>query len=244
MKSSPLILGLLFLPSCGLTSKSDAKLSRDEVRTTRVIGSEFPGKYKHPAAITELASGDLYIAYYTGSGEYGNDTAVYGMRRKSGETEWSTPVVIADTPGRSEGNPVVWQAPDGKVWLFYVNRFGATWSTSRVKAKISTDDAKTWSDSFLLTFEEGTMVRGQPIVLLNGDYLLPIYHETGADTEFTAADTSSFFLRRDAKTGKWSETNRIRSPTGNLQAQVAQITDEKLVCYLRVVTVCFTTCAV
>ncbi|MHC4168204.1 MAG: exo-alpha-sialidase, partial [Planctomycetota bacterium] len=132
------------------------------IETHRVFGPEHPGRYKHP-----------------GSGEYGDDTAVYGSRLRVGETQWTEPRVIANTPDRGEGNPVVWQAPDGRVWLFYVNRYGETWSNARVKGKISDDGGQTWSDSFMLNFEEGTMVRGQPIVLNNGDYLLPMYYETG-----------------------------------------------------------------
>jgi predicted neuraminidase len=205
----------------------------DGIFVTRVVGPEFPGAYKHPASITELQNGDLYIAYYGGSGEYGTDTAVFGTRKKKGESEWSKPDVIADTPDLSEGNPVVWQAPDGVVWLFYVNRYGDTWATARIKSKLSRDGARTWSDSVMLTFELGTMVRGRPLVLANGDYLLPVYHEVTDDIERTLPATCSFFLRRDARTGKWSETNRIHSPTGNLQAQVAPLSDEHLVCYIR-----------
>ena len=199
-----------------------------------MFGPEHPGgAYKHPASITELQGGDLYLTFYGGSGEYGDDTAVYGARLRKGESEWTLPEVIADTPDRSEGNPVVWQAPDGVVWLFYVNRYGATWSNARVKAKISKDGCKTWSDSFMLTFREGTMARGQPIVLNDGGYLLPLYYETGDDREGTAADTSSYFMHYDPDTRKWTETNYIRSPMGNLQAQVAQLTDDYLVCYIR-----------
>jgi len=141
--------------------------------------------------------------------------------------------VIADTPGRAEGNPVVWQAPDGKVWLFYVNLSGDTWSDAIVKAKISTDGAKTWSDSFILTEQRGSMVRGKPIVLIGGDYLLPMYHETGGDREQTGVDTKSYFLRYDPATDVWTPTNRIQSPQGNLQPQVVQLDEQNLVCFMR-----------
>ena len=75
------------------------------------------------------------------------------------------------------------EAPDELVWLFYVVRFGETWSTSRVQVKVSRDSALTWSDASVLSLDEGTMVRNRPIVLKNGDYLLPVYHETGHDPE-------------------------------------------------------------
>ncbi|MCB9766698.1 MAG: exo-alpha-sialidase [Candidatus Omnitrophica bacterium] len=216
-------------------SSAIAQIAEEEkdIIVERVFGREHPGIYKHPASITELENGDLYIAYYGGSGEYEDDTAVYGSRLKQGETEWSFPEVIADTPGRGEGNPVVWQAPDGVVWLFYVNRYGDTWSNARVKAKISKDGARTWSDSFMFSMEEGSMVKGAPIVLNNGDYLLPMYHETGEDINKTVASTTSYFMRYSPQTGEWTESNRIASPMGNLQAEVAQISDDYLVCYIR-----------
>jgi predicted neuraminidase len=207
--------------------------TRMNIETNRIFGSEHPGPYKHPASITELRNGDLYVAYYGGAGEYSADTAVYGSRRKFGETSWSPPVVIADTPFHAEGNPVVWQAPDAVVWLFYVNLSGRTWSDARVKAKISKDGAVTWSDSFVLSEEKGSMVRGKPIVLTSGDYLLPMYHETGDDREVTAADTCSYFLRYHPATRTWDETNRIHSPHGNLQPQVVQLDEMRLVCFMR-----------
>ncbi|MGD9722055.1 MAG: exo-alpha-sialidase [Pirellulales bacterium] len=205
----------------------------DDIVFERVIGTEFPGKYKHPASIAELANGDLYIAYYGGDGEYAEVTAVYGMRKKPGDSRWSEPKIIADTPFRSDGNAVVWQAPDGVVWLFYVCRFGDTWSTSRIKAKISHDGAHTWSDSFLIALEAGMMVRGQPILLADGDYLLPVYHETGFDTEKVGADSTSLFMRFNPASKKWTESAPIRSAKGNIQPAVAQLSAERLVAYCR-----------
>jgi predicted neuraminidase len=191
------------------------------------------GKYKHPASITELANGDLYLAYYGGSGEYGDDSTVYGARKQKGAVAWSTPQAIKPRPREPEGNPVVWQAPDGKVWLFSVTRHGPTWCDARITARISNDGAITWQAPVHVTAERGTMVRGKPIVLRQGDYLLPIYHETGKDREFTDPDTASLFLRYDVKTRSWSESNRIRSRNGNLQPAVAQLTENDLVCYCR-----------
>lgn len=222
------------LPLCLLNlAVTCCVLAADEITITKVYGTELPGRYKHPASITELDNGDLYVAYYGGGGEYRDDSCVWGGRLEKGKTEWTKPVVIADTPFRGEGNPVVWQAPDGLVWLFYVQRYGETWSESRIKAKISRDGAKTWSDSFMIVFEMGMMARGRPIVLNDGDYLLPIYHETGSDRERTAPDTMSLFLRFNPKSHTWTQTNRIRSGTGNLQAEPVQISDDDLVAYCR-----------
>jgi predicted neuraminidase len=221
---------LCCLMIAGMAAQAD---EAGNIKITRVFGPEIPGRYKHPASITELENGDLYLAYYTGEGEYEGDTMVKGARLAKGAEAWTDPEVIANTPFRSEGNPVVWQAPDGMVWLFYVVRYGETWSSSRINAKISKDGARTWSDPVMIAMEQGMMVRSKPIVLDGGDYLLPIYHETGFDRENVGADTTSLFLRGNPKTCEWTETNRIASRLGNLQPTVAQITPEHLICYCR-----------
>ena len=77
------------------------------------------------------------------------------------------------------------------------------------------------------------MVRNRPIVLADGCYLLPVYHETGNDIEVVGADSTSLFLRYDPKTHQWSESNRIGYRLGCLQPAVAALSDEHLVCYCR-----------
>ena len=116
-----------------------------EIVTERLFGNELPGPYKHPASIAELANGDLYLAYYGGLGEYSADSQDFGARLAKRSTKWTTPAPIRPRPKEPEGNPVVWQAPDGFVWLFSVVRPGETCSTSRIVARTSTDNAHTWS---------------------------------------------------------------------------------------------------
>ena len=198
--------------------------AKAEPRVEKIFGPETPtGAYKHPSSITELDDGVLLLAYYGGGGEYETATAVYGSRLERGASSWTKPVVLASNPMYSMGNPVIWQAPDRRVWLFFVARPGATWSTSRIGAKVSDDRGASWSDAFMITWDEGTMVRSRPIVLSDGHYLLPIYHETGADTEMTGADTGSVFLRFDPGTREWSRSNKVHSRMGNLQAGVVEL---------------------
>ena len=200
----------------------------------RVFGPEVPtGPYKHPACLTELANGDLYLVYYGGQGEYARDTAVFGSRLAKGSATWTPPLAIARDPFRSLGNGVVWQAPDGLVWLLYVVRYGETWSTSRIQAKISRDNAATWSDAFMLHEGAGMMVRNRPIVLHDGDYLLPIYHETGNDPEVVGAESTSLFLRYQKASGLWKQTGAIRSKKGNIQPAVVEISPGRLIAYSR-----------
>ncbi|MDG3004439.1 sialidase family protein [Paludisphaera mucosa] len=232
MRRSTTIHLLLGAALAGLFGGAGARAG--DLRIERIFGPEVKtGPYKHPAGLTELSNGDFYLVYYGGEGEYATDTGVFGSRLKKGETAWTAPKRIAHDPFHSVGNAVVWEAPDGLVWLFYVVRFGDTWSNSRVAAKVSSDTAETWSDSSLLVLEEGTLVRNRPIVLSSGEYLLPLYHETGADTEFTGADTYSFFLRYDPRTKAWTPTGRIISPKGNLQPAPEELSPGNVVAYCR-----------
>jgi predicted neuraminidase len=205
-----------------------------EIVTEKVFGPEVKtGPYKHPSTITGLDNGDLLLAYYGGEGEYANDTAVFVARKKKGETKWSSPRRVVQDPFRSVGNGAIWQAPDGVVWLFYVIRFGETWSESRIGVKISKDRGETWSDSSLLTLERGWMVRGTPILLSSGKYLLPIYHETGEDRERVAPDTTSLFMIYDPATKAWTTSGRIRSRLGNLQASPVELAPGHILAFCR-----------
>ncbi|MCW5551969.1 MAG: exo-alpha-sialidase [Verrucomicrobiae bacterium] len=218
------LLGVLLTPT----------LFAGELRVERVFGPEIrTGPYKHPARIEALRNGDLYVVYYGGEGEYALDTGVFGSRLKKGSRKWTPPTRIASDPFRSLGNGVVWQSPDGLVWLFYVVRYGETWSTSRVQAKVSRDNARTWSDAFPLVSDEGMMVCNRPIVLSNGDYLLPLYYETGHDTESVGPESSGLFLRYDVKQKEWKQTGRIRSVTGNIQPAVVETRDNYLIAFCR-----------
>jgi len=213
-------IGVLLLSICCLaTWPSPAALT-----TERLFGPETKtGPYKHPCTITELDNGDLLLAYYGGGGEYETATAVFGSRLKRGVRRWSQPVILAKNPMYSMGNPVLWQAPDQRVWLFFVVRPGKTWSSSRIAGKISDDRGQHWSDAFMVTFNEGTMVRSRPLALADGAYLLPIYHETGADTEKTAPDTGSVFLRYEQGSHTWTPSNKVLSRMGNLQPAAVEL---------------------
>ena len=232
MKSN--VIRALVLVSLSFAPFPCAGARAGELSITRVFGPEVPtGPYKHPASMTELKNGDLYLVYYGGEGEYAVETAVFGSRLKKGQMKWSDPKPIARDPFRSVGNGVIWEAPDGIVWLFYVVRFGETWSTSRVEVKISHDGAETWSDASVLCLEEGMMVRNRPIVKKNGEYLLPVYHETGHDPEKVGADSTSLFLRFQPAKRLWTRTGAIRSPKGNIQPAVVELGDNHLIAYCR-----------
>lgn len=232
-------LGLLLALTLGLptprsANAADTANAPTDISVTQVFGPETPtGRYKHPATLTELDTGDLLLAYYGGEGEYAAETKVFASRRRKGSSAWSTPQPIASNPFYAMGNPVLWQDPESRLWLFYVVRPGSTWSTSRIAAKISPDRGVSWSDSFVVAWDPGMMVRSRPILLADGAYLLPVYSETGADTERTGTDTSSVFLRFDPVQRTWSASNKVTSRLGNLQPGVVELAPGHLLALCR-----------
>ena len=219
---------------CTIVASLLSATASAELSIEKVVGPETPGgTYKHPASIEELPNGDLYIAYHGGEGEYDRDTAVFGSRLLKGSTKWSQPKPIADTPNRGEGNGVIWQEPGGLTWLFYVSRYGETWSDSIIKYKYSKDGAETWSDPEIISFVKGLMVRSQPIQLPNGDFLLPIYHERGTDKEHVGEASTSLFARFSKTTKQWSFTEEIHSRLGNIQPAVVQLDDNHFLAFCR-----------
>lgn len=62
-------------------------------------------QHNHAPGVVECPNGDLFVSWYRGSGERrADDVAVYGAWRAKGESKWSEPFVLADTPGFPDCN--------------------------------------------------------------------------------------------------------------------------------------------
>jgi len=134
----------------------------------------------HCSTLVECPNGDLLVAFYAGEDEALPDVAVVSVRKRAGADTWDPVTIIADTPGKPEGNPVLFADPSGKLWLFYGtmhgpvrgNGQGVSWATVDQKYKTSTDNGYTWSEDVMLREEWGYVFRNKPIVLSNGDFIL------------------------------------------------------------------------
>jgi len=178
----------------------------------------------HAATLTALPDGCLLVAWYAGSREAAPDVAIYGARLSRGSTRWSAPFVLANTPGRPEGNPVLFTDPGGGVWLFYVTLTGDNWITSWIKLRRSTDGGHTWGAERMLSPEPGWMVRNRPLVLPSGEWLLPAYDER---------DWTSFALISDDQGKTWKPGVRVIAPPGIIQPAIAPLADGRLLMLLR-----------
>ena len=92
--------------------------------------------HNHSAGIAVLPDKTLLVVFYRGTGERtADDVAIWASRRdRSGK--WCEPVVIADTPGFPDTNPVVTVAPNGGVHLYYGTQLDNNWESTLLKQRI------------------------------------------------------------------------------------------------------------
>jgi predicted neuraminidase len=114
-------------------------------------------EHVHSSSVVALPNGDLLTCWFQGSGERkANDVVINGSRLKKGESEWSKPFLMADTPGQPDCNPVMFLNNQNKLFLMWIVVQANRWETSILKVKTTTDyldknDPKwEWQDVILM----------------------------------------------------------------------------------------------
>lgn len=114
-------------------------------------------EHAHASSLVELPNGDFLACWFQGSGERSaDDVRVVGARLAKGSTSWSTPFLMADTPGFPDCNPVLHLDTRDRLWLLWIVVRANRWETSVLKYRRSTDYLSTgaprwnWQDIILL----------------------------------------------------------------------------------------------
>lgn len=97
-------------------------------------------QHVHSSSIVELPNGDFLVCWFQGSGERtANDVLVNGSRLRKGETKWSKPFLMADTPGQPDCNPMMFLNNSGKLYLVWIVVRANRWEQSILKVRTTTD---------------------------------------------------------------------------------------------------------
>ena len=112
-------------------------------------------EHNHAPGIVECPNGDLLVSWYRGSGERSSDdVAVYGARKKHGESEWSETFLMADMPGFPDCNTCMMIDRQERLWLFWPTIIANTWESCltnyRVSRDYSSDGAPKWERNGLV----------------------------------------------------------------------------------------------
>ena len=133
-----------------LVSKADAL-----VESTLIFPTQ--AKHVHGSSLVALPNGDFLAVWFYGSGERtADDVQLMGARLKKGETAWSVPFQMADTPNIPDCNPVLFLNQDHTLFLVWIAVQANKWEQSILRFKTSKDYLNpgapnwSWQDNILL----------------------------------------------------------------------------------------------
>lgn len=129
----------------------------------------------HAANLAWLPDGTLACVWFGGTMEGMGDISIYLSRLVPGADRWSAPEKLSDDPDRSEQNPVIFVAPDGRVWLIHTAQTAGDQDSSIVRCRISGDGGRTFGPVETLCEVPGTFVRQPIVVNERGHWLLPLF---------------------------------------------------------------------
>ena len=143
--------------NCVRTAYADAERKEAFLPTTCV--------QNHAANLHTLDNGDLLCVWFGGTQEGIPDVSIYLSRLAAGTAEWSAAEKLSDDPTRSEQNPVLFSAPNGRLWLSARRSCPGIKTRAIVRRRVSTDDGQTWGpvETLFDTARAGIFVR-QPLI--------------------------------------------------------------------------------
>jgi predicted neuraminidase len=153
----------------------------------------------HASNLLLLRNGDLLCAWFSGTREGASGVAILVSRLKKGSDQWTSPVVVDQQVGRSFQNPVLFEAPDGRLWLFHSSQEADKGESNAIVLYLTSDDGgATWSSAKPIFTKAGAFDRQPLIILPNGDWLLPMYYSAagqpaaaGSFSDYPAMQISS-----------------------------------------------------
>ncbi len=126
------------LISIAILISMNVLLGQNKVDSTLIFPLQ--GQHVHSSSIVELPNGDFLVCWFQGSGERtANDVVINGARLKKGETKWSKPFLMADSPGEPDCNPMLFLNSSSKLFLVWIVVRANRWEESILKVRTTTD---------------------------------------------------------------------------------------------------------
>ena len=192
-----------------------------------------PSVQNHAANIMPLKNGDLACVWFGGTQEGLPDVSIYGSKLKRGASAWSPPARLSDDPSRSEQNPILFPAPDGRLWLLWTAQVSGNQDTAVVRCRVSGDDGLSWGPVGTLFDRAGTFVRQPVVVLDNGEWLLPVFYCRSMPGTKWTGDLDVSAVKISADGGKTWTDHEVPGSTGCVHMNVEKLTDGTLLALFR-----------
>lgn len=133
------------------------------------------GVQSHAANLATLPDGRLACVWFGGTQEGLADICVWFSTLAPGSTTWSAPVRLSHDVARSEQNPILFNAPDGRLWLLHTAQRAGHQDTAVIRCRTSIDGGITWDNPRNLLPGSGLFVRQPPVVRRDGAWLVPVF---------------------------------------------------------------------
>ncbi|WP_221761390.1 sialidase family protein [Salibacterium salarium] len=193
------------------------------------IPTLFP--HNHASNIISLRNGDLMCVWFGGSREGKSDISILCSRLKKGGHTWSEPVILSSDSTRSEQNPILFENPNGELWLVFTAQDSIHQDSAVVRYRTSSDDGITWSDEKTLFDTPGSFVRHPPIILETGEIILPAYYSIKSDTGFLGKDYSVVKISND-NGESWNEYP-VNNSKSLVHMSIVEGSNNKLIGFFR-----------
>jgi predicted neuraminidase len=139
-----------------------------------------PMVQNHASFLHAQADGTLICAWFGGSLEGKSDISIFASVLLSGSTSWGAPQRLSFDDKHSEQNPVLFTAPDRRLWLFHTSQPSGNQDECRIRMAEVTQDK---DDPMKLTAETGryldlppgSFVRAPLMIRDDGAWVLPIF---------------------------------------------------------------------
>ncbi len=186
-----------------------------------------PCVQNHAAFLLRGRDGVLRCAWFAGGLEGRADIRIHLSELDQGSGRWSPARQITDDPDRSEQNPVLFDAPDGRRLLFHTAQPGGDQDRCVVRLR------EIGGEPVDLPLPPGSFVRARPIVRDDGAWLLPLFHCVHAPgARWTGRhDTASVAITSDA--GRTWRRVEVPGSTGCVHMTVVPAGGARLVAFFR-----------
>ena len=192
-----------------------------------------PCVQNHAANLMPLPNGDIGCVWFGGSQEGKSDISIYFSCLPAGQSCWTEAVKLSDDDTRSEQNPLLFAAPDGKLWLLYTAQKSGNQDTSIIRYRVSEDNGATWGPIGVLFDKAGTFVRQPVVVLDNGDWLVPVFYcRTRVGEKWVGNDDISAVRISSDQGRSWSEVE-VPNSVGCVHMNIEKLADGTLLAMYR-----------
>ncbi|MFQ3787789.1 sialidase family protein [Halomonas sp. A29] len=187
----------------------------------------------HAAFLHQLHNDDLLCAWFGGTQEGIPDVSIYMARLEAGASAWSQPSKLSHDDSRSEQNPVLFDAPDGSLWLLYTAQLSGHQNTAIVKRRISRDAGRSWDEPAPLVETSGLFIRQPPVILDDGRWLLPVFLCQAAPGErWTGNDDISAVMVSSDAGQSWTQ-HEVPESRGCVHMNIQKLEDGSLLALFR-----------